>query len=173
MARKRAGSCRPAARWSRTANALLSACIGAWRPRRRLRTAAWRGGRTGAGQTKYSGSSRQSYSAIKKTETGPFASFLSGFLRRRQGHASLLNVRFRSLPPHRRRAVRRAMDPRGTIAKRRKYDNKINFFIYYEVDGDTSKHHLSASNYGPENEWVLLSPRLSDHLRWRVYTAVS
>ena len=49
------------------------------------------------------------------------------------------------------------MDPRGTIAKRRKYDNKINFFIYYEVDGDTSKHHLSASNYGPENEWVLLS----------------
>ena len=57
MARKRAGSCRPAPRWSRTANALLSACIGAWRPRRRLRTAAWRGGRTGAGQTKYSGSS--------------------------------------------------------------------------------------------------------------------
>ena len=30
--------------------------------------------------------------------------------------------------------------------------------IYYEVDGDTSKHHLSASNYGPENEWVLLTP---------------
>ena len=30
-------------------------------------------------------------------------------------------------------------------------DNKINFFIYCEVDGDTSKHHLSASNYGPEN----------------------
>ena len=23
-------------------------------------------------------------------------------------------------------------------------DNKINFFIYYEVDGDTSKHHLRA-----------------------------
>jgi hypothetical protein len=37
-------------------------------------------------------------------------------------------------------------------------DNKINFFIYYEVDGDTSKHHLSASNYGRENEWVLLVP---------------
>ena len=36
-------------------------------------------------------------------------------------------------------------------------DNKINFFIYYEVDGDTSKHHLSASNYGPESEWVLLT----------------
>ena len=30
--------------------------------------------------------------------------------------------------------------------------------IYYEVDGDTSKHHLSASNYGPESEWVLLTP---------------
>ena len=36
-------------------------------------------------------------------------------------------------------------------------DNKINFFIYYEVDGDTSKHHLSASIYGPESEWVLLT----------------
>ena len=46
------------------------------------------------------------------------------------------------------------MDPRGTIAKRRKYGR-----IYYEVDGDTSKHHLSASNYGPpESEWVLLTP---------------
>ena len=40
----------------------------------------------------------------------------------------------------------------GTIAKRRKYGR-----IYYEVDGDTSKHHLSASNYGPESEWVLLT----------------
>ena len=51
------------------------------------------------------------------------------------------------------------MDPRGTTAKRRKYgDNKINFFIYYEVDDDTSKHYLSASNYGRENEWVLLDP---------------
>ena len=57
------------------------------------------------------------------------------------------------------------MDPRTwrTIAKRRKYgrfcwgQQAINFFIYYEVHGDTSKHHLSASNYGPENEWVLLS----------------
>ena len=29
MARKRAGSCRPAPRWSSTAKALLSACIGA------------------------------------------------------------------------------------------------------------------------------------------------
>ena len=47
-------------------------------------------------------------------------------------------------------------------------DNKINFFIYYEVDGDTSKHHLSASNYGPENECGCSSARLSDHLRWRV-----
>jgi hypothetical protein len=46
------------------------------------------------------------------------------------------------------------MDPRGTIAKRRKYGR---FLPYYEVDGDTSKHHLSASNYGPESEWVLLT----------------
>ena len=55
------------------------------------------------------------------------------------------------------------MDPRCRVG-----DNKINFFIYYEVEGDTStKHHLSASNYGPENEWVLLT-HLSDHLRWCV-----
>ena len=27
-----------------------------------------------------------------------------------------------------------------------------------QVDDDTSKHHLSASNYGRENEWVLLDP---------------
>ena len=45
----------------------------------------------------------------------------------------------------------------NTDARCRVGDNKINFFIYYEVDGDTSKHHLSASNYGPESEWVLLT----------------
>ena len=44
------------------------------------------------------------------------------------------------------------MDPRCRVG-----DNKINFFIYYEVDGDTSKHPLSASIYGPESEWVLLT----------------
>ena len=106
----------------------------------------------------------QSYSAIKKTETGPLASFLSGFLRRRQGHASFLNLRFRSLPPpsapscssrHGSTHVVRSQSVASTAAS--VGDNKINFFIYYEVDGDTSKHHLSASNYGPENEWVLLS----------------
>ena len=46
------------------------------------------------------------------------------------------------------------MDPRGTIAKRRKYGR----FLPHQVDDDTSKHHLSASNYGRENEWVLLDP---------------
>ena len=52
------------------------------------------------------------------------------------------------------------MDPRGTIAKRRKYGRFLPHqrAIYYEVDDDTSKHHLSASNYGRENEWVLLDP---------------
>jgi hypothetical protein len=58
------------------------------------------------------------------------------------------------------------MDPRGTIAKRRKYGR----FLPHQranVDQvplpfvndceDTSKHHLSASNYGPESEWVLLT----------------
>ena len=38
----------------------------------------------------------------------------------------------------------------NTDARFRVGDNKINFFIYYEVDDDTSKHHLSASNYGRE-----------------------
>ena len=46
----------------------------------------------------------------------------------------------------------------NTDARFRVGDNKINFFIYYEVDDDTSKHHLSASNYGRENEWVHLDP---------------
>ena len=59
-----------------------------------------------------------------------------------------------AIPGSRRRAVRRAMDPRGTIAKRRKYGR----FLPHQVDDDTSKHHLSASNYGRENEWVLLDP---------------
>ena len=49
------------------------------------------------------------------------------------------------------------MDPGGTIAKRSKYGR---FLPYYEVDGDTSKHHLSASNYGPENECGRSSPML-------------
>ena len=34
----------------------------------------------------------------------------------------------------------------NTDARFRVGDHKINFFICYEVDGDTSKHHLSASN---------------------------
>jgi hypothetical protein len=36
-------------------------------------------------------------------------------------------------------------------------DQLLHLQIYNEVDGDTSKHHLSASNYGPESEWVLLT----------------
>ena len=36
---------------------------------------------------------------------------------------------------------------------------KINFFIYYEVDADTSKHSLQSSTYyGRDQEWVLLAP---------------
>ena len=46
----------------------------------------------------------------------------------------------------------------NTDARFRVGDHKINFFICYEVDGDTSKHHLDVSNYGQENEWVLLVP---------------
>ena len=35
---------------------------------------------------------------------------------------------------------------------------RINFLIYYEVDGDTSKHSLQSSTYGRDQEWVLLAP---------------
>ena len=35
---------------------------------------------------------------------------------------------------------------------------KINFFIHYEVDGDTSKHSLQLGAYGKDHEWVLLAP---------------
>ena len=31
---------------------------------------------------------------------------------------------------------------------------KINFFIYYEVDGDTSKHSLQSSTYGRDRPSV-------------------
>ena len=68
----------------------------------------------------------------------------------------------------------RVVDPRGTndcqasevgpllAAPARQY-------VYYEVDGDTSKHHLDVSNYGQENEWVLLSCLLSDRaVHWSV-----
>ena len=54
------------------------------------------------------------------------------------------------------------MDPRNTAAARIKVKvkdvGKINFFIYYEVDGDTSKHSLQSSTYGRDQEWVLLAP---------------
>ena len=57
------------------------------------------------------------------------------------------------------------MDPRGRCAKRQKWGR----FLPHQranvdqvplpfVNDDTSKHHLSASNYGRENEWVLLDP---------------
>ena len=80
---------------------------------------------------------------MKKTETGPHASFLSVFLSRRQGHASFLKSKFRSLLPSHPGAevFVTVMDPRGTTAKR----------------AATFLPHLSASNYGPENVWVLLT----------------
>ena len=42
----------------------------------------------------------------------------------------------------------------NTDARFRVGDNKINLFIYYEVDGDTSKHHLDVSNYSRPGERV-------------------
>ena len=66
-----------------------------------------------------------------------------------------LGVPFFTPLPSRHRVVRRGHGSAWSDC--RVGDNKVNFSIYYEVEGDTSKHHLSASNYGPENEWVLLT----------------
>ena len=34
----------------------------------------------------------------------------------------------------------------------------VNFFVHYEIDGDTSRHVLKLEDYGgdDENSWVLL-----------------
>ena len=32
---------------------------------------------------------------------------------------------------------------------------KVNFFVYYEMDDDTSKHALSLESYGENDGWVL------------------
>jgi hypothetical protein len=42
------------------------------------------------------------------------------------------------------------MDPRGTTAKRQKW--QVGPLLA------ASKHHLDLSNFGQENEWVLLVP---------------
>ena len=36
---------------------------------------------------------------------------------------------------------------------------KCNFFVYYEVDQDTSKHNLALDAYGEDDGWVLLEPQ--------------
>ena len=51
------------------------------------------------------------------------------------------------------------MDPRGTIAKRRKYGR---FLPHQRANVDQVplpfvNDMVSASNYGPESEWVLLT----------------
>ena len=33
-----------------------------------------------------------------------------------------------------------------------------NFFVYYPVDDDTSKHNLTLDGYGADDRWVLLEP---------------
>ena len=33
-----------------------------------------------------------------------------------------------------------------------------NFFVYYLVDDDTSKHNLTLDGYGADDRWVLLEP---------------
>ena len=51
----------------------------------------------------------------------------------------------------------------GTRASRSSKDvGKINFFIHYEVDGDTSKHSLKLGAYGKDHECGCSSHRLHD-----------
>ena len=49
---------------------------------------------------------------------------------------------------------------KANMDKRKTVDgDMVNFFVYYEADGDTSRHVLELDNYapdGPENSWVLL-----------------
>ena len=35
---------------------------------------------------------------------------------------------------------------------------KVNFFIYYIVDDDISKHSLNLEGYGADDRWVQLDP---------------
>ena len=67
----------------------------------------------------------QSYSAIKKTDIGPLAGFLSVFLAVRGGHASFLMLSSGSLPPShdpsRRARHIYGSTARGTTAKRQKW----------------------------------------------------
>ena len=103
---------------------------------------------------------------VRKQKLGRLPSFLSGFLRRRKGHASFLNLRFRSLPPPSGAELFVApwIHARGTIAKRRKYGR----FCWGQQDQllhllRGRRRHLQASpereqlRYGPESEWVLLT----------------
>jgi hypothetical protein len=59
---------------------------------------------------------------LRKQKQGPLPVFLADFLALgRVMPVFLRKFPFFTPPPSRRPAVRRAMDPRGTIAKRRKY----------------------------------------------------
>ena len=84
-------------------------------------------------------------------------SFLSFFLAARRPTPPFLNrsvpCKYTFNPPFGRDPpALPVMDLRSTAAAR------LNFSIYYEVDGDTSKHSLQSSTYGRDKEWVLLAP---------------
>ena len=62
---------------------------------------------------------------------------------------------------------RRSAPPRGRVGviesangdRRKTMDGEVvNFFVHYEIDGDTSRHVLKLEDYGGNNEnsWVLL-----------------
>ena len=46
----------------------------------------------------------------------------------------------------------------NTDARRTIKGVKCNFFIYYELDQDTSQHTLALNAYGADDGWVLLEP---------------
>ena len=61
---------------------------------------------------------------------------------------------------------RRLVRGRGANGDRRKtMDGEVvNFYVHYEIDGDTSKHVLKLDDYGgnDENSWVLLEVAETD-----------
>ena len=49
----------------------------------------------------------------------------------------------------------------NTDARRKINGVNCNFYIYYDIDKDTSKHNLALESYGEDDEddgWVLLEP---------------
>ena len=46
----------------------------------------------------------------------------------------------------------------STDARRKINGVNCNFYVYYDIDKDTSKHNLALESYGEDDGWVLLEP---------------